>query len=75
MSVNVSGHDLALAGFPAMVADMLAATGMAPESLKLEITESILMRDPERASDSPRPGAATAAWASPSTISGPAIRA
>ncbi|WP_375408675.1 EAL domain-containing protein [uncultured Methylobacterium sp.] len=51
VSVNVSGHDLALLDFPAMVAAMLAASGMAPESLKLEITESILMGDPKRASD------------------------
>ncbi|GJD95602.1 EAL domain-containing protein [Methylobacterium iners] len=49
MSVNVSGHDLALVGFPATIADMLARTGLAPESLKIEITESILMHDPAKA--------------------------
>ncbi|KQT18880.1 cyclic nucleotide-binding protein [Methylobacterium sp. Leaf399] len=51
VSVNVSGHDLALISFPAMVAEMLATSGMAPESLKLEITESILMQDPRAAAD------------------------
>ena len=51
VSVNISGHDLALLDFPAMVATMLATSGMAPESLKLEITESILMGNPKRASD------------------------
>lgn len=49
MSVNVSGHDLALTSFPKTVADMLKRTGLSPENLKLEITESILMRDPTRA--------------------------
>ncbi|HEX8417573.1 MAG TPA: EAL domain-containing protein [Methylobacterium sp.] len=51
LSVNVSGHDLALVGFPATIADMLARTGIAPERLKIEITESILMRDPGRAAE------------------------
>lgn len=51
LSVNVSDHDLALVDFPAMIARMLETSGMAPESLKLEITESILMQDPRQASD------------------------
>lgn len=49
MSVNVSGHDLAAASFPQMIADFLARTGILPGSLKIEVTESMLMRDPERA--------------------------
>ncbi len=49
MSVNVSGHDLAGASFPQMIADFVARTGIAAESLKIEVTESTLMKDPERA--------------------------
>ena len=49
MSVNVSGHDLAAASFPQMIADFLARTGILPGSLKIEVTESMLMKDPERA--------------------------
>lgn len=49
VSVNVSGHDLAAASFPQMIADLIAQTGIAPSCLKIEVTESLLMRDPERA--------------------------
>ncbi|MDR7035283.1 MULTISPECIES: EAL domain-containing protein [Methylobacterium] len=51
VSVNVSGHDLARASFPGMICEMLRTTGIAPGSLKLEITESTLMRDPGSAAD------------------------
>ena len=51
VSINVSGHDLARASFPGMVCEMLRAAGIAPGSLKLEITESTLMRDPASATD------------------------
>jgi len=50
VSVNVSGHDLALPGFSQSVRETLAMFGMPLERLKLEVTESILMRDPEVAS-------------------------
>ena len=50
LSFNVTGYDIAQAGFPAMIEAMLRTTGIAPDSLKLEITESTLMRDPEGAS-------------------------
>ncbi|GJD46912.1 hypothetical protein AFCDBAGC_4797 [Methylobacterium cerastii] len=49
MSVNVSGHDLAAASFPQLIADLIARTGIEPDRLKIEVTESMLMRDPERA--------------------------
>lgn len=49
MSVNVSGHDLAAASFPQMIADLIARTGIEPMRLKIEVTESLLMKDPERA--------------------------
>ncbi|TXM70881.1 EAL domain-containing protein [Methylobacterium sp. WL120] len=49
MSVNVSGHDLAAASFPQLIADLIARTGIEPDRLKIEVTESLLMRDPERA--------------------------
>src|SRR5439155_3759834 len=47
MSVNVSGRQVAEAGFVASVADVLAMTGLAPERLVLEFTEGVLMRDTE----------------------------
>ncbi|GJE75528.1 EAL domain-containing protein [Methylorubrum suomiense] len=51
LSVNVSGHDLAAASFPQMIADLISQTGIAPGSLKIEVTESLLMKDPERAAE------------------------
>jgi EAL domain-containing protein (putative c-di-GMP-specific phosphodiesterase class I) len=49
ISVNVSGHDLSRPNFVASVAAMLRTSGMAPGSLKLEVTESVLMKDPAKA--------------------------
>jgi CRP-like cAMP-binding protein len=49
MSVNISGHDLSRAAFVPSVAVMLEASGIAPGSLKLEVTESVLMKDPAKA--------------------------
>jgi EAL domain-containing protein (putative c-di-GMP-specific phosphodiesterase class I) len=45
MAVNLSGHQLQRPEIVAEVAQALAASGLAPEHLHLEITESILMRD------------------------------
>ena len=51
LSINVSGHDLARASFPEMVGEMLRSTGIAPSTLKLEITETTVMRDPVGATE------------------------
>ena len=47
--VNVSARQLHLPGFADRVAKVLATTGLAPESLTLEITETTLVADPETA--------------------------
>ena len=49
MTVNISGHDLGRTGFAEAVAQGLAAAGIAPESVKLEVTESVLMNNPDQA--------------------------
>ena len=49
ISVNVSGRQLQQPGFAAEVAQVLTATGLAPELLTLELTESVLMQDAEAA--------------------------
>jgi diguanylate cyclase (GGDEF)-like protein len=49
VSVNVSGRQLADAGFTAMIEDALAETGAAPANLRLEVTESAMTQDPDRA--------------------------
>ena len=46
VSVNVSGHDLLQPGFADTVMKILRAGLIAPERLKLEVTESMLMKDP-----------------------------
>ena len=51
MSVNVSAHQLADEGIVAEVARVLDATGLDPDLLCLEVTESVLMEDLERAAD------------------------
>jgi EAL domain-containing protein (putative c-di-GMP-specific phosphodiesterase class I) len=43
--VNASGRQLANAAFPARVADVMGRQGLAPGSLALEITESVLMEE------------------------------
>jgi len=45
MSVNVSGRQFALSEFPDMVGEILRETGLAPEKLELEITETLIMND------------------------------
>jgi EAL domain-containing protein (putative c-di-GMP-specific phosphodiesterase class I) len=49
LSVNISGHDLSRAAFVGSLAEMLESSGLAPESIKLEVTESVLMKDPKTA--------------------------
>jgi EAL domain-containing protein (putative c-di-GMP-specific phosphodiesterase class I) len=45
--VNVSARQLGQADLPAFVADVLDETGMEPSHLCLEVTESVLIEDPE----------------------------
>jgi diguanylate cyclase (GGDEF)-like protein/PAS domain S-box-containing protein len=47
ISVNVSPRQLAEPGFPEAVAEVLAETRVAPGSVILEITESVLVRETE----------------------------
>jgi diguanylate cyclase (GGDEF)-like protein len=49
MAVNVSGLQLMQPDFPARVAAVLEETGLTPRLLELEITESVLVEDDERA--------------------------
>jgi EAL domain-containing protein (putative c-di-GMP-specific phosphodiesterase class I) len=49
VTVNASGRDLARPQFAAAVGDAVAAAGISPAHVKLEITESMLMADPDRA--------------------------
>ncbi|MCU1499130.1 MAG: Two-component system response regulator [Acidimicrobiales bacterium] len=45
MAVNISGRQLANGNLPADVAAVLSRTGLEPEALYLELTESLLMSD------------------------------
>ncbi|HVY52267.1 MAG TPA: EAL domain-containing protein, partial [Devosia sp.] len=45
VAVNVSAIQFRNANFPAMVADALTASGISPDRLTLEITESVMMSD------------------------------
>ncbi len=47
VAVNVSVRQFAQDGFPARVARILEETGLEPEALELEITETVLMKDGE----------------------------
>jgi diguanylate cyclase (GGDEF)-like protein len=49
MGVNCSVQQLDIGKLPAQVADVLAATGLPAHRLELEITESMLMKEPARA--------------------------
>ena len=49
VSVNVSGHDLHQPRFAETVMAILRKVDIPPEHLKLEVTESMLMKDPSRA--------------------------
>jgi diguanylate cyclase (GGDEF)-like protein len=45
VAVNVSGRQLHYADLPRLVADVLTDSGLAPERLELELTESVVMAD------------------------------
>ena len=49
VSVNLSPRQLTDPGFVAILEDTLASTGITPRSLRLEITESMLVEDVSRA--------------------------
>jgi diguanylate cyclase (GGDEF)-like protein len=49
MSVNVSAHQFMSAGFASSVAAVIDATATDPGQLTLEVTESVFVRDEERA--------------------------
>ena len=49
MAVNLSTRSLLDRGLPGVVSQMLARHGLAPQRLELEITESMIASDPERA--------------------------
>ncbi len=49
VAVNVSVRQFAQDGFPALVEQILGETGLPPEVLELEITESVLMKNGEGA--------------------------
>jgi len=51
MAVNVSAQQFALKDFPEKIAAIIAATGIAPSMLELEITESVVMKDESGALD------------------------
>lgn len=52
IAVNLSGVQLHSANLPAMIAEILAETGLAAERLELEITETALIQDFDHALDS-----------------------
>jgi EAL domain-containing protein (putative c-di-GMP-specific phosphodiesterase class I) len=49
LNVNVSGHELVRPGFAERVTRALAAAGLPTDAVTLELTESVLMSDPETA--------------------------
>ncbi|MCC5811063.1 MAG: EAL domain-containing protein [Ectothiorhodospiraceae bacterium] len=51
VSVNISARQLSDPGFPEKVGRILAGSGVSPEAIELEITESSLVQDPEKAVD------------------------
>lgn len=49
MNVNISGSQFSRAGFVEEVEDILLSTGVTPGTVKLELTESVIMADAEKA--------------------------
>jgi EAL domain-containing protein (putative c-di-GMP-specific phosphodiesterase class I) len=48
-SINVSGLDIVQSSFPDSIRQALHLSGLTPNSMQLEITESVLMKEPARA--------------------------
>jgi diguanylate cyclase (GGDEF)-like protein len=48
IAVNIAAQQFTMRGFTALVASVLAETGLAPDMLELEITESMVMNDEGR---------------------------
>lgn len=55
VAVNVSAMQFERAGFADSVMEILEQTGLPPELLEIELTESIAMRDPQRVIDQVQP--------------------
>ena len=55
VAVNISALQFRDEGFAARVLDMVSESGLSPRQLELEITESVLMEEPERALRAIRP--------------------
>ncbi|MBR0568118.1 EAL domain-containing protein [Azoarcus sp. L1K30] len=51
VAVNLSARQFDQPDLPAQIASVLQATGLPTHCLELELTESLVMRDPERSSD------------------------
>ena len=51
IAVNVSAREVQAPDFVDIVTDALAATGLEPHHLELELTESVALRDPEKSAD------------------------
>ena len=49
VAVNLSTHDLEQDSLVPFIADIIRTSGLPPRALKVEVTESDMMRDPERA--------------------------
>jgi diguanylate cyclase len=49
LSINVSGYDLVETPFDERLGEMLRGSGVSAENLKIEVTESTLMKDPAAA--------------------------
>jgi diguanylate cyclase (GGDEF)-like protein len=54
VSVNISARNLEAPGFPRFVADLVAAAGVAPDRLTLEVTETAMAGDVGAATDAVR---------------------
>jgi EAL domain-containing protein (putative c-di-GMP-specific phosphodiesterase class I) len=48
VAVNLTTFDLLDASLPGKISELLGAAGLPPDSLELEITESLIMSDPQR---------------------------
>ena len=49
IAINVSGHNMVDADFPGQLQTLVADSGLESDAIHLEITETVLMSDPERA--------------------------